>query len=391
MKTTNPVIIVYLGLPRKLNPTSLQEFSALCNSADIPVVFCMKHKLKSIHPSTFCSPSFAQTIRQICEELPCVGEIVFSCPLPADKQRNLVRIINRPIVDIEDLILAIFAQRAQSKEGKLQVEYAQYQHLKSKLIRGWTHLERQKGGIGLRGPGETQLELDRRMIQERIDTIKSKLKRIERSRVENRKLSQKRNTPTIALVGYTNAGKSTLFQRLTQKDTLAEDKLFMTLDPLKAKISIDPFNEIIITDTVGFIHHLPEALVTAFKATLQEITHADLLIIVHNGLEDWQSQKQYIYKILEEINAHNVPAIQVLNKTDKVQNHANLLNISATTGHGIQQLVKKISSTLVTNNHIQRIIISYENHNLYLQINKQHTVINTRLTEKGWEVIYIKV
>lgn len=388
MKITK-YIIVYLGLPKVYQPSEIQEFSALCHAAGVPVSFCIKHIVKKVHPSTFCSPSFAASIREVGELIGEQTTIVFSHPLPADKQRNLVNIIKQPVLDIEDIILTIFAKRARSREGQLQVEYAQYQHLKTKLIRGWTHLERQKGGIGLRGPGETQLELDRRIINDRLVTIKAKLDRIERSRSENRKRGKQKKIPIIALVGYTNAGKSTLFNCLTNKTSVAENQLFMTLDPLKGKTFIAPFNECILVDTVGFIHHLPASLVTSFKATLQEILCADLLVIVHNAGENYVSQRKYIIEILREIGAENIPTLDVLNKVDEVDRPSSFLGISALKQHGIDQLKQVISDKLKNTMDIKVTTIPYEDHHLLSHIKQHYCVVSSTATSEGWTITYI--
>ena len=380
---------MYLGLPKVHNPSDINEFSELCKAAGVTVSFCIRHSLKKIHPSTFCSPSFASSISDICHQISCNTTIIFSHPLPADKQRNLVNIIKQPVLDIEDVILTIFAKRARSREGQLQVEYAQYQHLKTKLIRGWTHLERQKGGIGLRGPGETQLELDRRIINDRLVTIKEKLERIERSRSENRKRGKQKKIPIIALVGYTNAGKSTLFNCLTKKTSIAEDQLFMTLDPLKGRTFIAPFNECILIDTVGFIHHLPASLVTAFKATLQEILCADLLIMVHNAGENYVSQREYIIEILREIGAENIPTLDVLNKVDEADRPSSFLGISALKQQGIDQLKESISNKLIDTMDIKVTSIPYEDHHVLSHIKQHYWVVSSTATSEGWTITYI--
>ncbi|HSI95274.1 MAG: GTPase HflX [Methylophilaceae bacterium] len=244
--------------------------------------------------------------------------VVFNHDLTPSQQRNLERKLECRVVDRTGLILAIFAQRAQSFEGKLQVELAQLEHLSTRLVRGWTHLERQKGGIGMRGgPGETQIELDRRMIRERVKSLKEKLAKLKRQRGIQRRARRRSNVMSVSLVGYTNAGKSTLFNRLTQSGVYAADQLFATLDTTSRKVFIPDGGPVVLSDTVGFIKHLPHALVDAFGATLEEAVQADMLlhvIDVSNANRD--AQIEQVDYVLAEIGADQVPQLLVLNKID---------------------------------------------------------------------------
>jgi GTP-binding protein HflX len=239
------------------------------------------------------------------------------------QERNLERFLQCRVLDRTGLILDIFAQRATSHEGRLQVELAQLQHLSTRLVRGWTHLERQKGGIGLRGPGETQLETDRRLLGDRIKQLKKRLQKVRNSRGQGRRSRQKAEIPTVSLVGYTNAGKSTLFNRLTQSKVYAADQLFATLDPTLRRIELSDGDPLILADTVGFIRQLPHDLVEAFRSTLEETRQADLLLhVVDASHENYAENIQQVNVVLKEIDAQDIPQIEVFNKIDMMQDMA---------------------------------------------------------------------
>lgn len=272
---------------------------------------------------------------------------VFNHDLSPSQQRNLERFLECRVVDRTGLILDIFAQRAQSHEGKLQVELAQLEHLSTRLVRGWTHLERQKGGIGVRGgPGETQLELDRRMLRVRIKSLREKLDKLKRMRGIQRRSRKRSQVMSVSLVGYTNAGKSTLFNRLTQSGVYVADQLFATLDTTSRKLFIPEGGQIVLSDTVGFIKHLPHALVAAFGATLEEAVQADLLLhVVDAASNNRDEQILQVSRVLEEISAAQVPQVLVLNQIDRLGLEAGLerdeygrickVRISAKTGEGL--------------------------------------------------------
>ncbi len=251
-------------------------------------------------------------------EAESVDLILFDQPLSPAQQRNLEREFKLRVVDRVALILDIFALRAKSHEGKLQVELAQLQHLVTRLTRMWTHLERQRGGIGMRGPGESQLEMDRRMIGAKVKMLRERLARVERQRATQRRSRERSNTLSVSLVGYTNAGKSTLFNALTRADAYAADQLFATLDTTTRRIWIEGSGNVVVSDTVGFIRDLPTTLIAAFKATLEETVHADLLLhVVDASSPQRDEQIAEVDKVLEEIGASDIPRILIYNKIDQ--------------------------------------------------------------------------
>lgn len=242
--------------------------------------------------------------------------VLFNHPLSPSQERNLEKALSVRVVDRNGLILDIFAQRAQTFEGKLQVELAQLRHLSTRLVRGWTHLERQKGGIGLRGPGETQLETDRRLLGIRIKQIQHRLEKVARQRHQGRRKRKKADLASISLVGYTNAGKSTLFNKLTGADCYAANQLFATLDPTLRRCRLSNGSEIVLADTVGFIRHLPHELVAAFRSTLQEASEANLLLhVIDANAEDRDDTIFQVEQILQEIGADKIRQLQVYNKS----------------------------------------------------------------------------
>ncbi len=243
--------------------------------------------------------------------------MLFNHELSPAQERNLERLLQCRVVDRVSLILDIFASRAKSAEGKLQVELAQLEHLSTRLVRGWTHLERQKGGIGLRGPGETQLETDRRLLGDRVKMLKTRLEKLGRQRETQRRARSRNRIKTLALVGYTNAGKSTLFNALTRAGVYAADQLFATLDTTSRKLYLEGVGEVVLSDTVGFISQLPHSLVEAFRATLEATAQADLLLHVVDGASPAREhQMREVNKVLAEIGAGGVPQLQVINKID---------------------------------------------------------------------------
>lgn len=298
---------------------SLDELRQLSTSAGLSIRGTIEGKRSTPDAKHFIGSGKADELAQMMQA--SESKIaVFNHDLTPSQQRNLERLLQARVVDRTGLILDIFSQRAQSHEGKLQVELAQLEHLSTRLVRGWTHLERQKGGIGVRGgPGETQLELDRRMLRVRVKQLREKLVKLKAQRGMQRRARKRSNVMTVSLVGYTNAGKSTLFNRLTKANIYAADQLFATLDTTTHKMYIPDCGPVVISDTVGFIKHLPHALVEAFGATLEEAAQADLLLhIVDTASTNRDEQIAQVNKVLAEIGATDVPQILIHNQIDRV-------------------------------------------------------------------------
>ena len=284
--------------------------------------------------------------------------VIFNHTLTPSQERNLERAFECRVLDRTGLILDIFAQRARTHEGKLQVELAQLDHMSTRLVRGWTHLERQKGGIGLRGPGETQLETDRRLLRVRIRQIKQKLEKVRSQREQARRGRRRADIPSVSLVGYTNAGKSTLFNALTTSEVYAADQLFATLDPTLRRLELDDLGPIVLADTVGFIRHLPHKLVEAFRATLEESSNSDLLLHVIDAHEpERMAQIEQVQNVLKEIGAHELPMLEVYNKLDlldgvepQIQRDADgkplRVWLSAREGRGLELLRQAVAELL---------------------------------------------
>lgn len=328
---------------------SLEELRQLSLSAGLQVRGTIEGKRSTPDAKFFIGSGKADELMQAMKAAEC-NIAVFNHDLSPSQQRNLERLLQARVVDRTGLILDIFSQRAQSHEGKLQVELAQLEHLSTRLVRGWTHLERQKGGIGVRGgPGETQLELDRRMLRVRVKQLREKLLKLKAQRGMQRRARKRSKVMTVSLVGYTNAGKSTIFNRLTKANIYAADQLFATLDTTTHKLFIPDCGQVVISDTVGFIKHLPHALVEAFGATLEEAAQADLLLhIVDTASTNRDEQIAEVNKVLREIGAAAVPQILVHNQIDRMglepalardeYGRINTLHVSAKTGTGIDLL-----------------------------------------------------
>jgi GTP-binding protein HflX len=309
-------ILVQVSFKSARSAQDENEFIELARSAGAAVVGFIKGTRQNPDPRYFVGEGKAEEIRQL-RELNDANLVIFDHNLSPAQERNLEKLLQCRVLDRTGLILDIFAQRAQSHDGKLQVELAQLKHLTTRLVRGWTHLERQKGGIGLRGPGETQLETDRRLIGERIKQIIKRLEKVQNQREQGRQSRKKAEIPTVSLVGYTNAGKSTLFNALTQANVYVANQLFATLDPTLRRVKLPNQREIILADTVGFIRHLPHDLVAAFRSTLQETIDADLLLHVIDSHDDQlELYREQVNKVIAEISAEHVPQIEVMNKID---------------------------------------------------------------------------
>jgi GTP-binding protein HflX len=348
-------ILVGADLPNARIPVaeSLLELGRLAATAGVVVVAQTTQPLRRVHSATFVGAGKVDEVRAL------VGAeradvVVFDDPLTPAQQRNLEKAFGCKVIDRSALILDIFAQRARSLEGKLQVELAQLQYLLPRLTRQWTHLSRQRGGgVGTRGPGETQLEVDRRRVRERIAQLRRRLTGVERTRRLHRAERQATPTPTVALVGYTNAGKSTLMNALTRAGVLVEDRLFATLDPTVRRLRLPEGLTVLLGDTVGFIHKLPHQLVEAFKSTLEQVRTADVLLhVIDASHRAWREQVRVTEEVLAEIGAGEVPAIAVMNKADLLRSGRrpaaarDAVWVSARTGTGLPALLARIEHAL---------------------------------------------
>ena len=310
-------VVIGLDLGEDGYAESLEEIRLLTASAGVATRAMVRGRRSRPDPALFAGKG---KVEEIAQTLATTGAhlAIFNHELSPVQERNLEKSLGCRVVDRTSLILDIFAQRARSHEGKLQVELAQLEHLSTRLIRGWTHLERQKGGIGLRGPGETQLETDRRLIGKRVKMLKEKLAKVRSQRATQRRARGRSNLLSVSLVGYTNAGKSTLFNRLTRAEAYAADQLFATLDTTTRRVHTAGSVGIVLSDTVGFIRRLPHTLVEAFRATLEETVQADVLLhVVDAASEDREAQIAAVNQVLAEIGAQSVPQVMVMNKIDR--------------------------------------------------------------------------
>lgn len=343
------VVLVSVDFGEADYAESLRELRHLASTAGMHISTTVEGKRHAPDAKFFIGSGKVDELKQMLEAGD-VKVVAFNHDLSPSQQRNLERFLQARVVDRTGLILDIFAQRAQSHEGKLQVELAQLEHLSTRLVRGWTHLERQKGGIGVRGgPGETQLELDRRMLRVRVKQLREKLAKLKQQRGMQRRARKRSNLMTVSIVGYTNAGKSTLFNRLTHSGVYVADQLFATLDTTSRKMYLPEANPVVISDTVGFIKHLPTTLVEAFGATLEEAAQADLLLhVVDVASTNRDAQIEQVNAVLQEIGASKVPQILVLNQIDRLDMPAGIerdeygniskVRISAMTGLGLDDL-----------------------------------------------------
>ncbi|QQS55342.1 MAG: GTPase HflX [Candidatus Competibacteraceae bacterium] len=349
-------VLVHLSLDKPESSQDFTEFQELAASAGAECVALITGRRRAPDPRLFVGGGKAEEIRDAARsggaEL-----VIFDHALSPSQERNLETLLQCRVLGRTGLILDIFAQRARSFEGKLQVELAQLRHLSTRLVRGWTHLERQRGGIGLRGPGETQLETDRRLLADRIRQIRLRLDRVERQREQGRRARRKADLPTVSLVGYTNAGKSTLFNALTQAGVYVADQLFATLDPTLRRLNLPGAEPVVLADTVGFVSRLPHELVAAFRATLRETCEASLLLhVIDVGHPDRDDIIAQVDAVLTEIGAAEVPRLQVFNKIDLMGESPRLERdaegqpravwLSAASGTGTDLLVAALAERL---------------------------------------------
>ncbi|KTD64146.1 ribosome rescue GTPase HflX [Legionella shakespearei] len=393
-------ILVQLALPGVDAEKALAEFEELALSANAEILDCVLGARATPDAKYYVGKGKADEIAQLVKAFDAELVLV-NHELSPSQERNLERLFQCRVVDRSGLILDIFAQRARTFEGKLQVELAQLQHLSTRLIRGWTHLERQKGGIGLRGPGETQLETDRRLLRERIKSINKRLEKVRSSREQNRQSRRKASMPTVSLVGYTNAGKSTLFNALTGENIYVADQLFATLDPTMRKLELPGAAAAILADTVGFIRDLPHDLVEAFRATLEETQQADLLLhVIDISDPHWRDTVFSVQQVLDELGVDSIPIVQVFNKIDlhegwepKVELNEGSCKvwISAATGLGLTLLKETIASQLHGVVLVEDIVIKATQAKLRAQLYQLGAVLTETITEEGNWLLKIRI
>lgn len=339
------VVLVGLDFGAVDYEESLQEIELLASSAGATPRALVKGRRARPDAALFAGKGKVEEIKQVVRASGA-QVVIFNHELSPVQERNLERSLGCRVIDRVSLILDIFAQRARTHEGKLQVELAQLEHLSTRLVRGWTHLERQRGGIGLRGPGETQLETDRRLLGKRVKVLKEKLTKVRAQRAVQRRARKRSNLVHASLVGYTNAGKSTLFNRITRSDVFAMDRLFATLDTTTRRVHVGNGTGAVLSDTVGFLRRLPHTLVAAFRATLEETAQADVLLhVVDASSDDRSAQIEAVNQVLAEIGAKDIPQVMIMNKIDRTRLPARVERdqygtisrvwVSARTGEGV--------------------------------------------------------
>jgi GTP-binding protein HflX len=396
------VVLVHVNFPAGLMAEDIEEFKELAISAGAEIVDIVTGARKLPDAKYFVGKGKAEEISQIVQANK-VGLVIFNHVLSAGQERNLEALLKCRVLDRTGLILDIFALRALSSEGKLQVELAMLKHMSTRLIRGWTHLERQGGGIGTRGPGETQLESDRRLIRDKIKTITGRIEKVHKQREQGRKARKRATIPTVALVGYTNAGKSTLFNRLTGAEVYTANQLFATLDPALRRVDFPETGPAVMADTVGFIRHLPHDLVVAFNATLEEVAQADLLLhVIDVNDADRDAHIDQVNEVLSLIGAKEVPCILIFNKIDLIPELkpkldrddlgvANKIYLSSIENKGIEELKRAIGERLAQDMVEKMVELTPMQSKLRAQLYNQHAILNERIDDEGHYHLLIRL
>ena len=395
-------VLVHLDFVKHPNLNDPREFEELVLSAGGDPVEVVTGQRTAPSPKFFAGSGKLEELRQLVN-LHQAELVIFNHTLSPSQERNIERELQCRVLDRTGLILDIFAQRARTHEGKLQVELAQLRHISTRLIRGWTHLERQKGGIGLRGPGETQLETDRRLLQVRINSIEKRLQKVRSQRDQGRRSRRRASISTASLVGYTNAGKSTLFNFITKADVFVQDQLFATLDPTMRRVELPDIGAAVMADTVGFISHLPHRLIEAFRATLEEASSADLLLhVVDAAAEERNNNISAVDKVLVEIGAAELPQLKVYNKIDLTEGLSPRIDrdssgkaiavwLSAKSGAGVELLLTAMSELLGEKIIQQRMRLPVNFGRFRAMLYQQNAVIDEIYQEDGSSEVELRI
>lgn len=394
-------VLVHLNISHGQEPQDPREFEELVLSAGGDPVALVTGSSTSPKAKFFIGTGKLQELQDVVAEHQA-EVVIFNHTLTPSQERNLEKELQCRVIDRTGLILDIFAQRARTFEGKLQVELAQLRHMSTRLIRGWTHLERQKGGIGLRGPGETQLETDRRLLRGRIRMIEQRLEKVRSQREQGRRSRQRASIPTVSLVGYTNAGKSTLFNRLTGSDVYVQDQLFATLDPTMRRLDLTDIGAVIFADTVGFISYLPHKLVEAFRATLEEASNSTLLLhVVDAAAEDRLRNIEQVDLVLAEIGAAELPQLRIYNKIDLLEQEPRIdrgdkgepiaVWLSASTGAGCDLLLQAISELLGEEMILGRLLLNPTQGRLRAMLYQQQAIADESHRDDGFSELNLRI